>query len=166
VKLQDLRFAWFATASVLLVVMLDGCAPESIYAGSEPEAVASITPKSKWRAYGDFHNAQYAVDGNVHTSAVTGPSYDNAKFTIDLGKRCLFNTIIIDQGPDDELGFCRRIAVQVSNDGVSFYQAYTVSGTRRITYCSIVTPTMARYIRLVALVPGDRPWSIAEIYLE
>jgi hypothetical protein len=146
--------------------MLGGCSPESIYAGSEPGAVASITPKPKWRAYGDFHNPQYAVDGNVHTSAITGPSYDNAKFTIDLGKRCLFNTIIIDQGPDDEMGFCRRIAVQVSNDGINFYQAYTVSGTRRITYCSIVTPTMARYIRLVALVPGDRPWSIAEIYLE
>ena len=163
-------------ASVLVVATLGGCAPDAIYSGSETVAVASvgpklapiITPKSMWRAYGDFDNAQRAVDGNVHTFAVTGPSYDNAKITIDLGKRCLFNTVVIDQGPDDKLesGFCRRIAVQVSNDGVRFYQAYTVSGTRRITYCPIITPTMARYIRLVAIVPGDMPWSIAEIYLE
>ncbi len=162
---QDLRFLRVAAAGVLLGAMVGGCA-DPIYSGSEPGTVASISPKSTWRAYGDFHNAQYAVDGNVRTSAITGPSYDNAKLTIDLGKRCMFNLIILDQGPDDEMGFCRRVGVQISNDGVNFYQIYAASGTRRITYCPLITPTMARYVRLVAIVPGDRPWSIAEIYLE
>ena len=164
-RLKDLRSVWVAAASVLLGAALGGCV-DPIDASAQTGSVASISPKSMWRAYGDFRNAQNAIDGNVHTSAVTGPSYDNAKLTIDLGKRCLFNKITIDQGPDDEFGFCRRIAVQISNDGVNFYQIYAVSGTRRITYCLILTPTMARYVRLVAIVPGDRPWSIAEIFLE
>ena len=145
--------------------MLSGCS-DPIYTGGETGLAASISAKAKWRAYGDFRNGQYAVDGNVHSSAITGPSYDNAKLTIDLGRRCLFNMIIIDQGPDDELGFCRRVAVQISNDGVTFGQIYVASGTRRITYCPLITPTMARFIRLVAIVPGDKPWSIAEIYME
>jgi hypothetical protein len=163
--LQDLHLARFVVAGVLLGSMLGGCA-DPIYSGGETGLAASISPKARWRAYGDFRNAQSAVDGNVHTSAITGPSYDNAKLVIDLGKRCLFNMIIIDQGPDDELGFCRRVAVQISNDGITYGQIYAASGTRRITYCPLITPTMARFIRLVAIVPGDRPWSIAEIYLE
>ena len=39
-----------------------------------------------WRAFGDLRDAQYAIDGNLSTAAVSASSYDNARFTLDLGK--------------------------------------------------------------------------------
>ena len=156
----------FASVLLFACVLSGGCAP-TIYSDAEVgKTAASISAKSTWRAFGDFRDPQKAVDGNLDTAATTAASYDNAKLTIDLGKRCLFNMIIIDHGPGNENAFCRRVGVQVSYDGVTFRQVYATSGTRRITYCTLITPTRARYVRLAAIVPGDRPWSIAEVYLQ
>jgi len=106
------------------------------------------------------------LTSDLSTAAVSGSSYENARLTIDLGRRCLFNMVVIDQGAQNETGYCSRLVVRISNNGINWYQVYAAAGTRRITYCPIVTPTMARYIRLVALVPGNRPWSVAEVYLQ
>lgn len=150
---------------LFMPLVLCGC-PGNIWDDTDRGPVASISPKSMWRAYGDFQNPQYAVDGNIDTYAITGTSYEGARLTIDLGRRCLFNMIILDPGPGHEMDYCRRIAVQISYDGVNYRQIYSAPGTRGLTYCDMVTPTVARYIRLVATVPGDRPWAIAEVYLK
>lgn len=155
----------FILVASILGAALGGCAGP-IYSDREIGSAASISPKSTWRVAGDFRDMAAATDSNISTAATTAVSYDGAKLTIDLGRRCLYNMIVLDQGPRDQMSYCRRISVLISNDGVNFYQVYSAAGTRRITYCPLLTPTMSRYIRLVATVPGDKPWSIAEIYME
>lgn len=151
---------------VLTAVAAVGCGP-AIFSGDEAgRGAGAISNKSTWRAYGDLKDPQLAIDGSVSTFALSSSQYDNAKLIIDLQKRCLFNTIVIDHGQKNEMGFCRRIAVQISYDGVNFRQIYAASGTRRMTYLNIITPTLARYVRLVAVVPGEQPMSIAEVYLQ
>jgi hypothetical protein len=152
-----------------IVISLAGCAvlagcPDNIYTGGET-AITPISPKSAWRVYGDLKDAQRTIDGDVGTFAVSADSYENAKLTIDLGKPCVFNTIALDHGTNQN-GYCRRMSVGISYDGKSFTQVYSCPGTKRITYISLITPTLARFIRIQAVVPGDRPWAIAEVYLQ
>jgi hypothetical protein len=151
---------------IVLVAACCGCDgqiySDNIISGS----AISIPAKSRWRATGDLVDISNAADGNVNTFALSRESYENAKLTIDLGKPCVFNTIVLDHGSANQFGFCRRQAVQISYDGRNYTQVYTGPGTRRITYLNLVTPTLARFVRIVALVPGDRPWSVAEVYFQ
>lgn len=148
-----------------LVFAAAGCAPSEVYTdGPKPQA-SSVSPRSRWQASGDLRDVQKAIDGSLATAAVSPSTYHNAQITIDLGKSCVFNFVAIDHGAD-ELGFCRRVAVLVSQDGKNFAQVEAVPGTRRVTVINLVSPVLARYVRLVAVVPGDRPWSIAEIYIQ
>jgi len=151
------------SSTICLLTVLAGC-DGSIIAGSGTSA--AISPKSSWTATGDLKNIANAVDGNVNTFAITTGSYENAKLTVDLGKPCVFNTIAVDQGQENEFNFCRRITVSISYDGRNFTQIYAAPGTRRITYISLITPTLARFIRFQATVPGDRSWGVAEVYLQ
>jgi hypothetical protein len=123
-----------------------------------------MTPRGRWKASGDLQNPQKAIDGDVGTAAVSASRYDNAQLTIDLGKICHFSMVVVDHGTN-EFGFCRRLAVLTSEDGVTFKNQAAVPGLRRATAVVLPEQVLARYVRLQAVAAGDRPWSVAEVYL-
>ena len=124
----------------------------------------AITPRSRWLPTGDLRDPFYAVDNNINTAAVSDEAYENATLTIDLGKACLFNMVVIEHGPD-QWGFCRKLAILTSDDGRKFDQQAVVPGLRRRTTVLLVRSVLARYIRLQVLETGDRPWSVAEVHV-
>ncbi len=123
-----------------------------------------ISPRGRWLAYGNLRDPHLAIDGNPSTAAVSEVFYHGAALTIDLGKFCQFNMVIIDHG-SNEFGFCGRVAVLTSDDGQWFRQQVVVPGLRRVTTAVLARQVLARYIRLQALEPGKEPWSIAEVHL-
>ena len=124
----------------------------------------ALTPRNRWVATSDFRDAFRAIDDNINTAAVSDPAYQNAMLTIDLGKACLFNMVVVEHGPD-EWGFCRKLAILISNDGRNFRQEAVVPGLRRVTTAVLVRRVLARYVRLQVVEPGQRPWSVAEVHL-
>ncbi len=126
---------------------------------------AEAAQKSSWLAQGDFHDPQFAMDGNLRTVARTDPAYQGAQLIIDLKEPVLFQTVIIDHGPDEH-GHPRKVGLATSTDGTVFLQRYQGPGTRRVTILSLPQPVLARYLRLEALQSGAQPWSIAEIFLQ
>ena len=151
----------------LLIAMLASCVTGAGcgngYDNGRSEA-AIITPRRTWRASGDMRTVQAAIDQDLATAAVSAESGGRGTITIDLGKPCLFNMIFIEHGPN-EMGFARRVAVLTSMDGEVFTQRYAGPGTRRVTALYLGAPVLARYVRLRAVVAGDRPWSVAEVFL-
>ena len=155
--------AWVGVWACLAIA---GCGPAStIYTGSRGFLAASVTPKSMWRAFGDVIDPAAAVDGNVGTAATSGREYTGHAVTIDLGKACLFQTVIIEHGRSD-LGYARTVEVATSTHGSGFQTKYTTHGTRRATIISLPRPVLARYLRLRAVRADDRPWSLAEVYIQ
>ncbi|MFB3891315.1 MAG: discoidin domain-containing protein [Phycisphaerae bacterium] len=155
------KLAWLL---VLSIVVLGGCAGP-IYEHGRTSSAASVSDYSTWRIYGDLLDLPKAIDGNINTAAYTSGNYANAAFTIDLGKPCLFNMVVVDQGLA-EMNFPRRIAVYLSMDGRNFTYVYSAPGTRRVTVLNWVKPEVARFIRVQAIVPSDRSWSVAEVYVQ
>ena len=147
---------------ILAMVLLGGCADPTWRDASS----TSISSRGSWRVWGDFRDPAAVTDGNLNTVASTSDNYRSATLTTDLGKSCVFNMIILDQGPGHEENYCRRFSVLISDDNLNYRTIYTGVGTRRVTYVKVLTPTLARYVRLEANVPGDRPWRIAEMYLQ
>jgi len=148
------------------VFLAGGClvtAPPYRHTDAKPPA-AAVSDAQTWRLEGDLNNLQHAVDGDISTAAVINPAYRNASITLDLGKPCLFNAIYIDHRPWP-MGFCRKVAVLTSLDGKHFSRQHVGPGTRQITSLCIIKPVLARYIRLQVLRPGDRGWSLGEIYV-
>ena len=148
---------------LLAAAALTGCVDPGGSEGAAPPG-SLITPRQAWRAYGDLRDTQKAIDGDISTAAVTGGSYANAHIVIDLGKLCLFNRIIVEHGPD-EYGYPNRMAVYTSQDGQNFRLQCEAYGKRQVTNAMIVSPVLARYVKLVAVAPGARPWSVAEIII-
>lgn len=124
-----------------------------------------VSPRSGWRAFGDLRNCGHAIDDNVGTAAVSGIAYQGAAITIDLGRPCQFNMIVLEHGVD-EFGFCRRLAVYTSDDGRQFHRETEVPGLRRVTTVVLPVQALAQYIRLEATSEGNRPWSISEIHVQ
>ena len=153
--------AWLVVAAVV-----GGCGGGSSvnYSGKGAPGSA-ITDRKLWRAGGDLRDAGKAIDGDLRTAAVSGASYGTAAITIDLGKPCVFNRVIVEHGPD-EYGFPRRMAVATSLDGEQFTRQTEVPGKRRVTILCLPKPVLARYLRLRVTAPGVQPWNIAEIYLQ
>lgn len=139
-----------------------GCKPE--YNSKTRFPAAAISDRSVWKASGGVRMPENAIDGSLSTAAVSGQSYENRAIVIDLSKVCLFNTIIVEHG-SDEFGFCRRVGISTSIDGKKYTHRAAVPGTRKVSIFALVTPVLGRYIRLQAVVPGSRPWSIAEVHL-
>jgi len=151
-------------ACILPLAVLTGCVSPIYHDGSKPPA-ASVSHRSRWQASGSVSNPNNAIDGNIATAALSGNSYENATLTINLGKTCVFNLVVIDHG-QRAMGFCRRLAVAMSMDGKTFKHVYAASGTKRITYLWLPSPVLARYVRLQVVVPGRKPWSVAEVHLQ
>ncbi len=150
-------------AMLLALVLLAGC-DNSITdeTGQAPGSV--ITPRRTWRVMGDVQNPAQAIDGSISTAATASGNYDNASITIDLGKPCIFNLIQIEHGSDEQ-GYARRASVLVSIDGEKYERVAEAPGTRKVTNINLITPTLARYVRIQANISGPRPWSIAEIVI-
>ena len=110
-------------------------------------------------------NPADAVDGNINTRAVASSDGATPQLTIDLGKPGMFNMVVIDHGRN-ELGFASEVRVQTSLDGRVFTNRYSASGARRVSSFLLLTPVLARYVRLEAVAPGQSPWSLAEIHIQ
>ena len=151
------------TSVVMACLVLGGCGPGSRFGGRVAPA-AAVSPRSSWKAHGDLQDAGKAIDGNPATAAVTAEHYSGAALTIDLGKACVFNLVAIEHGPN-QFGFCRRLGLWTSLDGQTFTKAHETPGTRTVTYLVPIKPVLARYVKLQAITPGMRPWSVAEIHL-
>jgi hypothetical protein len=136
-----------------------------IYNRSAMGAVANVSTYTTWTITGDLNNLRAAIDDNVATAATSNSYYTSAYFTIDLGRPCVFNTVIVDHGMNRD-GYPRRMSAEISMDGRNFQYQYSVPGTRRVTIMNWVTPVMARYIRVRAVAPGNQPWSVAEVYVQ
>jgi hypothetical protein len=150
-------------ALALLLWAILGCSGLPDYQTHSSE----ISPRAKWIIVGTrgIEDAAKALDGDRGTAAVSGASYDKAHITIDLGKVCLFNMVVIDHGPN-EYGFCGRVAVLTSLDNNAYTPRRSEPGTRRVSIVSLIKPELARYVRIRADAEGSRPWSLGEIYLE
>lgn len=127
---------------------------------------ADVSPKSQWRASTSnvMSGPEQAIDGRLGTAAIGGGA--GSDLIIDLGRPCLFNRVAIDHGNTDDESYPRELSVQTSMDGRTFFVRRTVLGTRRITNCTIITPTMARYIRLVVKKASSTSWRVAEVYVQ
>jgi hypothetical protein len=154
---------WIARVALLCgVVVWTGCDGLGLGGGSPG---SSISPRRLWRAYGDLRDPGKAIDGDHSTAAVSGNPYPNAYIELDLGKACVFNRVVVEHGPDEN-GFPARMAVYTSLDGQAFILQGEVPGKRRVTNALLMAPVLARYVRLQAVSPGARSWSVAEIYLQ
>jgi hypothetical protein len=150
---------------MVVAVLLAGCSGQVYDPAAGAALPGAIPNRYTWRASGDFPKPVFAIDGDVNTVTSTVASYGNASMTIDLGKASIFNMVVMDHGVY-EYGFPRRVAVLTSLDGKNFSYRFAGPGTRRVTILSLMTPTMARYVKLQAVEPGDKPWSIAELYFQ
>jgi hypothetical protein len=148
----------------LLGFAIAGCT-SAIYEQGAGAGASAVSHYTAWRISGDLTDLPKAIDNNVATAAHSGNPYVNAAFTIDLGKTCLFNMVAVDQG-QDEWGYPHRMAVYTSMDGRNFTFLYACPGSRRVTVMSWARPVLARYVRLQAVTGGDRPWSVAEVYIQ
>ncbi len=161
-RLEQLMLFWIAVTAMVV----GGCVPSGIYTpDGRTSPAAAISKRSQWNVFGDLREPHLAADGLVRTAAVSGNPYDGAMLTIDLGKACLFNMVVIDHGAD-EYGFPRRLDLLTSMDGQSFRHRWSGPGMRRVTNICPFTPIFARYIRFRVTIPGDRPWSVAEVYVQ
>ena len=150
-------------AVCLPAVLIGGCTAE--YATENQFPAARITVRDSWKITGDLTGLGNAIDGDPATAAVSAASYTNAEITLDLGKVCMFNTVIVQHG-SDENGFARRVSILTSVDGQEYTLRGASPGNRLVSYFVLVTPVVGRYVRLHVTVPGARPWSVAEIYLQ
>jgi hypothetical protein len=143
-----------------------GCDAAPIYTdGSSRAAIGSVPDRSKWTARGNLKDAGNGVDGNINTLAVAVDGAANSSLMIDLGKPGLLNMVVVDHGRN-EFGFARRMLVSTSLDGERFTQRHSGPGTRRVSTMMLITPVLARYVRLDVLLPGDRPFTVAEVYMQ
>ncbi|MCD6303699.1 MAG: discoidin domain-containing protein [Planctomycetes bacterium] len=143
-----------------------GCDTAPIY--SDPDArkaIGQVPPRTEWTARGTLNEPGKAIDGIVATAAVAQGSENLPTLTIDLGRSGTFNMIVVDHGRH-EMGFARQVVVKTSLDGRLFQEQCRAPGTRRVSTFMLIRPVLARYIRLEAVVPGDRPWSVAEVYIQ
>lgn len=159
-----MRAYWLYLAA--LAVALTGCGTGDLYQhkSKKPPAAALSDPRT-WKLSGTVQSPSLAVDGKRNTYARSTSRQPTPQITIDLGKSCLFNAVFIDHGTN-EFGYCRRLAVLTSLDGENFTKCYETQGTRLITSACIITPVLARYVRLQVIQPGSQAWSVAEIYIQ
>ena len=152
--------------AVVLAACVVGCDGTTGYPEGRTQPAAQVTPRAEWRAAEatGVQNAELAFDNDESSAASASGGYQGATLTIDFGKVCLFNQIVLHHGPK-EMGFARRIAVSTSLDGRTFRKRFDGPGTRRVSIFSLVAPALGRYVRLQVVQPGAEPWSIGEVFV-
>jgi hypothetical protein len=153
-----------AVVSSFVAAFCAGCVDAGWEHDGPRAAGSAIGPRSAWRAGGDVRDAARAVDGDTGTAAMGAEPPAQNQLTIDLGKPSMFNMVVIDHGSTSG-GYPRRVAVLTSMDGRTFTQRHVAPGTPRYTSLCLLTPTLARFVRLQAVAPGQKPWNITEVYL-
>jgi hypothetical protein len=114
----------------------------------------------------NFKMLRGAIDNVPLTQAVTRQAdYRGASFVIDLGRPCIFNTVVL-LHENDEMGFAREVNIATSTDGENYTDRYTAPGTRKATYFNLLTPITARYVRITATQAGKKPWAISQVYFQ
>ena len=143
-----------------------GCDGTTGYPEDRMQPAAEVTPRAQWRAVEatGVQNAELAFDGEESSAASASSGYRGATLTIDFGKVCLFNQIVLHHGPA-EMGFARRIAISTSMDGETFRKRFDGPGTRKVRIFLLVAPALGRYVRLQVVQPGAQPWSIGEVFV-
>ncbi len=151
----------------LCLMPLTGC--DTNFAADGPRVPrGGISSMSRWSIaaqQGAFEGLANAIDGSNLTAAKVSGDYVGASFTIDLGRHCMFNMIVLCHGRDEN-GYTRRVSVEVSNDGKTFQASYSTLGTRAQTYVPLLTPVTARYVRITATESGVMPWVISQVYFQ
>ena len=143
-----------------------GCDPGPVYDGAGTNLLGTRIPSvGQWSAAGTVSNPAQAIDGNIHTAATAANHDANSHLTIDLGKICGFNMVVIDHGREEH-GFALRVEVKVSQDGRGFTTVYRGTGTRRVSTFLLDRYRLARFVRIEAAAPGAKPWSIAELHFQ
>ncbi len=150
-----------AVVALIGCALVSGCGPGSQQSGRSAPA-AAVSPRSQWTVTGDLQDLDAVIDVSNGTAAVSDADYAGAQITIDLGKPCLFNMVVVEHGRG-RTGFSRRMKVLTSMDGENFQPRASVPGTRRVTTACLMTPVLAKYVRLKAEVPGDEPWAIVGV---
>jgi hypothetical protein len=149
---------------VWLAVGSAGCGSE--FTRGRGPGGSRVTSSRAWTVTGDLSHPEYMADDRDATVAISGGTYRGAEVTVDFSKPCLLNMIVMRHGSGHEMGFPRRVAVATSMDGENWNHAMVALGTRRVTVVPLVTPTLARYIRLRALEEGGEPWAVAELIVQ
>lgn len=155
-----MRNVVLAAAALLLTA---GCGVQPVYRETSAGA-GTITPRSRWAAAGSVANPRSAIDGNVLTVAAGSPEGGDT-LDLDLGKACVFQTIVLDHG-EAEQGFAGRLEVAGSLDGSDYHTEYVTVGQRRITTILLPRPALAQHVRLRVVEPGPAAWTVAELYLQ
>jgi hypothetical protein len=133
--------------------------------GSGGQGPGTVGPKGGWTASGSgLDDPAAAIDGRAATAATGGVNSRNAWLTIDLGQPRMFNLVAIEHA--DARGCARQVAVLTSIDGESFTHRMTASGGRGTTVVNLISPTLARFIRIQVVEAGERPWSIGEVHIQ
>ncbi len=150
---------------VTVAAAVGGCDGTGGYSNNGQQLLTGqVSPHSVWRVTSTLLDSSKAIDGDISTAAV-GRGSGNDTITIDLGKVCMFNLVIIHHGGNAN-GHCKRVGVLTSLDGQDFAYRGSASGKRKVTNILLGQYVLARYLRLQAVIPGTKPWSIAEIYLQ
>ena len=149
---------WMCALVVITAAVVAGC--------DESDGLGELTPKSAWTVQArGVQNPDYATDGDPNTYATTPEGYRDAALTVDLGEPSLFNMLVIDHG-DYEDGYAQRLVVSTSMDGQTYKRRAIAPGNRVVSNVCIVTPVLARYVRIEVVESWWHPWSIAEIQLK
>jgi hypothetical protein len=159
----------FPVATWILFVALPalaGCGFAPIYGESQTSYLSNaLTPRRQWSASGTVSSPPSAIDGSLDTAAIAPSQSPGQQLTLDLGKSCIFSMVAIDHGRELD-GFARSVEVSVSPDGTDFQPVFTGVGTRRVTVLVLPKATLGRFVRIRALTAGNRPWTLAEVYLQ
>jgi len=150
---------------LVLVAAAGGCATGRIYSDNHGTILpGDISPRSQWKLSGPLTDLAAITDGQLATAAVAQQSTPAPTITIDLGRPCMFNLVIVDHG--ERLGACaQRVRVLTSDDGRQFTPQHETPGTPRVTSVMLRGFALARYVRIEA-IGGDEPWAVAEVYLQ
>jgi len=157
----------FAIVLIGCVAFGSGCGitGNQYYHDGRRASASSISPPPSWRLSGRVPNVTLAVDNDRSTASVSSLVRSDTEITIDLQKACVFNTVHVHHGSMED-GYCARVAVLTSLDGVNFTLQQEVPGTKVVTTLMIIRPILARYVKVKALRQGPGAWSVAEIYLQ
>lgn len=154
-----------ALAIALIVpAALAGCtpAPPTIGPSRLTAAFQQVTPRTQWSVTGTLRDKELACDGRLDTVATAGQT---PYLTIDLGKACYLNLVVVEHGGDED-AYARRVQITTSMDGKKFSEQIVGPGTRRVSNYLLRRPALARFVRIHAIQPGPKPWAVAEVHLQ
>ncbi|NLW85255.1 MAG: discoidin domain-containing protein [Planctomycetes bacterium] len=143
--------------AVAMLLSLTGCEPGM--SGAAPGSV--VSPRRQWKTGGTLKDPHLAIDANASTSAVGQAPGDY--LLIDLGGPSLFNYIRLTHSPETD--FPPMFEVSTGLDENRMDKAQQFPGTRKCTNMLLVTPRLARFIRIQAAGTEAHKWSLADVII-